>query len=139
MLEFKDIGWWFWLVTGGLLSAGLLGHPLFFERAIGFSLFQMVYFMISDQDVKSFAAQVRLFYTLLLLLALPAPMQIIYWAPLVGTWIRVLFGYCIMARLISLLRWNRNAPLNFATLKRTFLTPPTRGSVLQQLNSKTRH
>ncbi len=35
MIEYKDIGWWYWLVTAGLLTYGVLGEPIGFMLAIG--------------------------------------------------------------------------------------------------------
>jgi hypothetical protein len=45
----------------------------------------------------------------------------------------VTFGYCTLARCLSLLPWNRSEPLSFALLRRTFLSRPVKGSVLQGL------
>jgi hypothetical protein len=38
-----------------------------------------------------------------------------------------------MARLVSLLPWNRKEGFSLALVKRTFLSPPVRGNVLQGL------
>ena len=79
----------------------------------------------------SFSVQVRFWYLVLLFLALPGSLQLIYWVPAAGTWVQVLFGYCTMARLVSLLPWNRSEPFSLLLLQRTFLTRPVRGSILQ--------
>jgi hypothetical protein len=70
---------------------------------------------------------------LLLLIALPENLQLIYWIPTIGTWAQVLFGYCTMARMVSLLPWNRKEAFSFTLLKRTFLSAPVRGNILQGL------
>lgn len=64
---------------------------------------------------------------------LPENLQLIYWIPTVGTWAQVLFGYCAMARMVSLLPWNRKEALSFDYIKRTFVSAPVRGKILQGL------
>jgi hypothetical protein len=39
----------------------------------------------------------------------------------------VVFGYCIMARFLSLMPWNRSVPFTMKLLARTFLTAPVIG------------
>lgn len=133
MIEYKSISWWYWLVTVGFLSAGVAGWTPGFYVAIGITLFQLIHFLIREGRVAAFPVQVRACYLLLLLIALPAPLQLIYWIPTIGTWAQVIFGYCTMARLVSLLPWNRREPFSSALLRRTFLSPPVRGNILQGL------
>jgi hypothetical protein len=83
--------------------------------------------------MAAFPVQVRLGYLLLLLIALPETFQLIYWFPTIGTWAQVLFGYCAMARMVSLLPWNRKEAFSFTLLQRTFLSSPVRGNILQGL------
>jgi hypothetical protein len=53
---------------------------------------------------------------------------------LVGTWAMVLVGYCPLARALSLLPWNRRQPLSADLVRRTFLSPPVRGSIVEAMN-----
>lgn len=131
-LEFRKLAWWYWLVTGCLLSAGLSGWPLGFPLAIAVTTFQLVHFIIMKRSFAAFPVQVRFAYLLLLLVAYPAPLQLIYWLPTVGTWALVLFSYCPMARTLSLMPWNRKQAFSLALLKRTIFTPPTSGSFLEK-------
>ena len=133
MIDYKDLGWWYWLVTACLLTAGLAGYPIGFALAIGFTIFQLIYFTIRAHSIAAFPAQVRFWYLILLLLALPKPLQLIYWLPTIGTWARVIFGYCTMARCVSLFPWNRSEPFSIDLLVRTFLSRPIRGSIMQGL------
>ena len=41
MIEYKHIGWWYWLVTACLLTAGVAGYPVGFLLAIGLTVFQV--------------------------------------------------------------------------------------------------
>jgi len=131
MLEYRDIGWWYWLVTAGLLNLGVAGYPVGFALAIGLTIFQFLHYAIQAGSFSSFPAQVRVGYLILLLIALPEPMNWLYWLPTAGTWAQVLFGYCGMARFVSLMPWNRREPLSSALIKKTFISRPVRGSVKQ--------
>lgn len=133
MLEYRALSWWYWLVTVVLLTAGVSGWSPGFLLAIGLTAFQLVHFVIRERSVTTFPVQVRLGYLLLLLLAWPEPMRLIYWIPMIGTWAQILLGYCTMARLVSLLPWNRQEPFTFGLLKRTFFSAPVRGNILQGL------
>lgn len=134
MIDYKEISWWYWFAITCLLTAGVAGHPIGFFLAIGFGVFQLIHFAIRERSTSSFPVQVRFFYLLLLLIiiALPEPAQIIvYWLPTVGTWAFVIFGFCGMARLVSLLPWNRSEPFSLDLLKRTIFSRPVRGNILQ--------
>jgi len=133
MIDYKELGWRYWLVTACLLTAGLAGYQTGFFLAIGLTVFQLIHYAIRERSITEFPVQVRFWYLLLLLVALPEPLRIIYWAPTVGTWVRLVFGYCTMARCVSLLPWNRNEPFSIRLLRRVFLSPPVRGSIMQGL------
>lgn len=133
MLEYRAISWWYWLVTVGCLTAGVSGWVMGFLLAIGLTVFQLIHFTLQERSITAFPVQVRLGYLLLLLIALPDKLQLIYWIPVIGTWAQVLFGYCTMARTVSLLPWNRKEALSFDLLERTFLSAPVRGNILQGL------
>ena len=131
MIEYKDIGWWYWLVTAVLLTYGVSGNTVGFILAIGLTVIQLIHFVIREQGITAFPVQVRFWYLMLLIVAFPEPLQLIYWIPTIGTWAQLIFGYCTMARLVSLLPWNHSEPFSYALLKKTFLSRPVRGSVQQ--------
>lgn len=131
MLEYTTIRWWYWLATVVLLTAGVSGWPAGFLLAIGLTVLQAIHFAIRERSITAFPVQVRVAYLVLLLIALPEKLQWIYWLPMLGTWAQVLFGYCTMARTVSLLPWNRSEPFSLGLLRRTFLSPPVRGSILK--------
>ena len=131
MVEFQSISWWYWLTSAGLLTASVSGWPTGFPLALGLTAFQIVHFTFRSGSVRSFPVQVRLGYLMLLLIAAPPALRWICWIPITGTWIQVLFGYCAMARTVSLMPGNRNQPLSVALVRQTFLSVPVRGSFLQ--------
>ena len=131
MIEYKDIGWWYWLLTATLLTIGVLGNEMGFTLAIGLTIFQLIHYVIREQSIRAFPVQVRFWYLLLLIVSFPGVMQWLYWVPCIGTWAQIIFGYCAMARLVSLLPWNRREVFTLKLIMSTFLSRPVRGSVQQ--------
>jgi hypothetical protein len=124
-----DWTWWAWTATAVLLALGLGGVPGSFETAIALSAAQTAAMLVRDRRVSAFPVQLRLAYTLFLLVCYPPRMHWLYWVPAVGTFALVIFGYCLMARVLSLLPWNRRERLSFDLLRRTFLSAPRLPSV----------
>ena len=104
-----------------------------FLFAIGITVIQLIHFSLRVHSITAFPVQVRFGYLLLLLIALPEKHQLIYWLPTIGTWALILFGYCTMARMVSLLPWNRRETFSFGLVKKTFFSAPVRGNILQGL------
>jgi len=131
MIEYKDIAWWYWLVTVILLTTGMFVGTVGFYLAIVLTIIHCIHYLFKEKTVTAFPVQVRIAYLVLLLISLPDYFQFIFWVPLVGTWAQVIFGYCAMARFLSLFSWNRNEPLTFNFLLKIIFARPVRGSVLQ--------
>ena len=129
MLDIRDIGWWYWLATAGLLSYGVLVDPLGLFLAVGLTVVNLAHFAFRAPSLTAFPVQVRFFYLLLLLVSLPEAMRWLFWVPTIGTWAQVLVGYCAMARLVSLFPWNRDERLTPGMVWRRFLSAPVRGRV----------
>ncbi len=130
-IELEDIGWWYWLITALLLTYGIAGNTIGFMAAIGLTIFQLIHYIFRNKSITAFPVQVRFWYLILLIVALPEPLQLVFWIPALGTWAQVIFGYCAMARCVSLLPWNRSEPFSFALLHKTFFSRPVRGNIQQ--------
>jgi hypothetical protein len=128
MIEFQSISWWYWFASACLLTASVFGWPVGFLLVIGLTALQIIHFAVRVGSVRSFPIQVRLGYLLLLITAAPEEARWICWIPMIGTWVQVLFGYCPMARVVSLAPWNRDQPFSMALVKHTFFSAPVRGS-----------
>ena len=131
MIEYKDIAWWYWLVTATLLTIGMFTDTTGFYLAIGLTIVHTIHYFFRERSVSAFPVQVRIAYLILLLISLPEYLQFVFWIPLVGTWAQVIFGYCAMARFLSLFYWNRREPFTVRFLMKTIFARPVRGSVLQ--------
>lgn len=125
MNRIQDIGWWYWLATVALLGIGLLGWSPGIWLAMALCLIQIAHVFRLVRNVTAFPLQVRVAYVMLLAAGLWAPLQWIHLVQLVGTTARVLVGYCLLARTLSLAPWNRRQPLTWSMLRRTFFSPQT--------------
>jgi hypothetical protein len=135
MILYKEISWGYFALTAILLIVGLMGRFEAFYLATILSAVQVVHFRIREGSLRAFPVQVRLAYTAILLVALWGPMNWLFWVPAFGTPVQVLFGYCALARCLSLLPWNRREPLSWHLARRTFLSRPVKGNFLQGLPS----
>jgi hypothetical protein len=133
MILYKEISWWYWAITAVLLIVGLFGRFEAFYMATILGAVQVVHFEIREGSFGAFPVQVRLAFTALLLTALWGPMNWLFWLPAIAAPAQVLFGYCALARCLSLLPWNRQQPLSWHLVRRTFLSRPVKGNVLQGL------
>jgi hypothetical protein len=123
----KEPTWWTWLMSAVLLAVGLTGWPVFFLAAIALSLGQCVFFLRTHRAFMPYTVQIRLAYTTLLAVCFVPGLRWLYWLPTLGTFALVLFGYCLMARVLSLAPWNRREYLTANLLHRTFCTAPVVG------------
>lgn len=133
MLLYREISWWYWAVTTAMLFVGLAGNPLGYWLAMGLSAIQIIQFRMRERSFSAFPVQVRVAYTAMLIVFLWEPLNILYWIPAIGTLAQVLFGYCTLARCLSLMPWNRQESLSKDLLLKTFLSKPVKGSVMQGL------
>src|SRR5512138_2486863 len=107
-----DWTWWAWTITAVLLLVGLWGRPGAFLTAIGITVLQTIVMLIREKSILAFPVQLRIAYLTLLGICYIPQMRWLYWLPTVGTFALVFFGYCLMARVLSLLPWNRHEPFS---------------------------
>jgi hypothetical protein len=132
----RDPAWWYWLVTVGLLAAGIAGRPWGIPLAMVLCAGQIIHFGWRAETPTALPVQVRVTYLLLLVAGLWPPLQWIHVVQLLGTSAGVLIGYCLLARTLSLVPWNRRKPLSLSLVRSTFFSTQTEvtpcGSVLQR-------
>ena len=129
----KQLTWWIWLVIALLLIAGLTGWPAGLAAAIVLSTVHTVFFAVEYRSLTAFPVQIRLGYTLCLLVFMLPPFRFGFWLAVLGVFALILFGYCVMARMLSLMPWNRTRPFTLRLLWRTFASPPVIGNMQQGL------
>jgi hypothetical protein len=135
MLDWKDIGWWYWLVLSCLLNLsahGLIdGYPL----VILIAAVHLLHYAQREGSLQAFSVQVRWAFLAYVLIAYQPGMQWMFWLPAIGTIARVTIGYCLLARLLMLMPFNRTVPLTWSFVRRALLGAPVRGSVLHGLGA----
>jgi hypothetical protein len=132
-----DVGWWHWAITLPLLAVHVaLGteraRPAI-EIASGLCLAVAVYGAWRAGSAGAPAVQVRLAYLALLILGLAPAARWVHWVQLAGTSAMVTVGYCPLARLLTLMPWNRDEPLTARLVWETFAAPPGPGGILRLL------
>jgi hypothetical protein len=126
----RDPGWWYWLATTIALYIGPFVDARGYSAALFITVAHLSHYLIRDRGL-TFPVQVRAGVLLFMLLGLFEPLLFFYWMLGFGGTVQVLFGYCIMARMVSLLPWNLREPFGFALVRKTFMTPPSIGVVRQ--------
>ena len=133
MILYRETGWRYWAASEVLLIVGLAGWYPAFLLALVLALVQIAHYRAREGSFTAFPVQVRMGYAAILLIALMPTLQWLFWLPAIGTLALLLFGYCLLARCLSLMPWNRREPFTWQLAWRTFATPPVRGSILQGL------
>lgn len=118
----SDIGWGYWMATLPMLIAGVSGWVWGIVLAMALSMVQIAHFIRREGHLTAFPVQVRAAFLILLGLGLWEPMHWVHWVQVAGTSARVVVGYCLLARLMSLMPWNRIEPWSRTLVRRTFLT-----------------
>jgi len=121
--------WWLWALTGAAVSASLAGWGPGLRAALAVTAVQAVHQAARTRSVHSFPVQVRAAYLLILLAGMWPPLRVVHALQLAGTVALVVFDYCPLARMLSLLPWNRRRPFTLSLLRTTFLSPPVRNVV----------
>jgi hypothetical protein len=124
---------WYWFATAALLALGVLGRPAGTAAAIGLTVVQLAHFALAERRVASLAMQVRWLFLAVLLLGLAPSLGTLHVLAVAGASANVSFGYCLAARLLSLMPWNRRVPLSAGLVAWTFLSPPAAGSILDRV------
>lgn len=120
MRGFKATSCWFWLACALALTAGGLGWRPGFALAIAISVVHVLVAIEVESSLVSMRVQVRAALLLILLAMWPERLHFLYWAPIVGAWVRVLFDYCLLRRLLSLMPWNSAKPFSLQRVHEAF-------------------
>ena len=123
-IRLEDWTWWTWAITVALLIAGLYGSDAGFIGAMMVTAMQGAVVLIRDSDGAGFAFQLRAAFLLLLIVCYLPAMRWLYWLPTVGTSALLVFGYCLLARVLSLMPWNGREPYTLERMRRTFFSAP---------------
>lgn len=129
----NNLVWWYWAATTILLIGVVSGNSQCLQAVIVLNAIQVIHFILREKSLVAFPVQVRITYFGLLFLAQAPFMFWIFWWQLIGTSAMVFFEYCFLARCLSLLPWNKKENYSLELIKRSFLSSPVKGNVLQGL------
>ena len=133
MILYREVSWWYWAVSDLLLFVGLTVAPAGFALAAALAALQIIHFRWREGNFGAFPVQVRIAFAAILALALWPPMNWLLWLLAIGTLAQAMLGYCLLARSLSLLPWNRAEPFSWPLVWRVFTARPAKGSILQGL------
>ena len=124
----KLLIWVLWFITWVGLVGGLFDR-LYYEYVVIFSALHAVLFLfINSFDIKPFTVQVRIAYFIWVAAGTYVPyLTFLMVITLVGLATNLFLGYCPLARMMSLLPWNRNEKFSLGLVGRVFLSPPMPG------------
>lgn len=134
-----DLVWWYWAATTVLLLAVVFNIQYAMQSVIVLNIIQVSHFIIREKSLTAFPVEVRITYTLMLIVSTAPYMVWIFWWQLIGTAAMVMFRYCFLARLMSLMPWHlkeNNKLFSVNLVKQTFLTAPAEGNIMQGLPAK---
>lgn len=133
MFPRRTLGWWYWLTTVVLLAANFNGWRIALEFAICLTAIQIAHYTILERKTAAFSVQIRAAFLGLLLLGLWEPLRFLHGVQLVGTTAVVLFDYCLLARVLALMPWNRRVPFTMGLAVRILFSRPVPGSILDKV------
>jgi len=123
----------YWQLTTLLLVAHLAGWDGALPLAVLLNIAQVNHFVILRGSLTTFDVQVRIAYLALLTLG---EIEVFGFMPallLISLVVRLLTDYCILARTLALLPWNRGVPLSWPLVRWLALSPPAAGSIVSRL------
>jgi hypothetical protein len=116
---------WLWLITGSALAAYLAGWPAGVVVAAVLTAARTIHQALHSRTRATLPMQVRVLALTVMIMGSRPGLHALLFMQLGGIAARVIFDYCLAARLLSLLPWNRERPLTGALVRATFLTPPS--------------
>ena len=123
-INLTDWVWWAWALTTVLLLAGLFGYDQALIGAAGVTAAQGLIVLARDRSLRAYSVQLRSAYLLLVLICALPHTRWLYWSLVAGTLALILFGYCFLTRVLSLLPWNSGEAYTLDRLRRTFFSAP---------------
>jgi hypothetical protein len=117
-----DTKWKFWFHTVALLAGGISIEPVLLYWAVLLTVYQLVHFGADASSPLDFPVQVRACYLVIMLVGFAPGYYWIHYVQLIGTTAMVTAGYCALARVLALMPWNRDEPLNKTIIANTIFS-----------------
>lgn len=126
----------YWQLTALLLAASFARWPWGLHGVIALNAVQVAHSACAQRgNWRSLELQVRLAYLGLLGLGTVPGLWPLHLIQFVGVNALLVADYCLLARLLTLLPWNRPLPLSWALVRRVLLMPPAPGPIAARLGA----
>lgn len=119
----------YWQITALLLAAHFAGWPGGLPLAVALTAGQVLHFVAYRRTLRALDVQVRMGYLALLLLGSAPLWWPIHLVQFVGVNALLVVDYCLLARLLVLMPWNRAEPLTAQLVRRALFMPPAPGAI----------
>jgi hypothetical protein len=121
----------YWMVTALCLAAGLLFWPPALILAMAVMVVHCMHYPQCAPGITSFPMQVRIGFLALLVVGQVPYFGWVNWVQMAGITALITVGYCPLARILSLMPWNRTRPMSWKLFVTAIFSPPVEGSILQ--------
>lgn len=112
VIKYRHLDWWFWLVIGLSIGAGLAGWPEGYQVCAVVSAVNLVFYALRERSLTRFMVQVRIVWLAMVLAALWPPLAWLFIPLFIGMVLVVLFDRCGIARMLILMPWNKGVKLS---------------------------
>ena len=123
----------YWQLTALLLAAHFAGSGAALPATLALNVVQVLHFSAVRRSAAAFDVQVRIAFLGLLVAGSCGPLWPIHLVQLVGVSAVLVADYCLLARLLALLPWNRDQPFSWRLVRTALLQPPVPGSIQARL------
>ena len=124
----------YWQGCALTLGAEALGLPWAARLAVVICAMQMAHALALHRHFLSLPVQVRVAFFLLLVVGNAGPaLPWLHALQFAGVNLLLVSENCVLARLLTLLPWNRSVPLSPSLVRAVFMLPPAPGSVAERL------
>lgn len=126
--------WRYWFVVATCLAVSLFVWPPALFLAMLVTAVYSVHMYRYSPRLTSFPMQVRLVYLGLLALGLVPYFSWVHWVQMVGAPALLVFDYCPLARMLSLMPWNRSQLFSWKFFRSAIFSKPVKGSIIEKLS-----
>ncbi|MFZ5551451.1 MAG: hypothetical protein ACOZJX_22340 [Pseudomonadota bacterium] len=124
----------YWQVTALLLAAHFAGWAGGLPLAVSLTVWQALHFGAYRRTLRALDVQVRIGYAGLLMLGSLGPLWLIHLVQFVGVNAMLVADYCLLARVMVLMPWNRGVPLSAGLVQQALFSPPAPGAIHHRLD-----
>jgi hypothetical protein len=123
----------YWQTTALLLASHFGGWEAGLPLVILLNVVQAGHFALERRSLQAFDVQVRVGYLTLLLLGTVGPLWPLHVVQFVGVNALLVADYCLLARMLVLLPWNRRVAFSLGLLRWALLSPPAPGAIVSRV------